>query len=84
MCIKKDGECTTATYQTPPESKKLQFEQDSEDSTGSRLQIVDFNGTSYVFLNPTENMVDLRGKVPQPGYYVFVVQYYQPDYPGMV
>lgn len=26
-------------------------------------------------------MVDLRGKVPQPGYYVFVVHYYQPDYP---
>lgn len=24
----------------------------------------------------------MRGKVPEPGYYTFVLHYYQPDYPG--
>lgn len=27
-------------------------------------------------------MVDVSGKVPRPGTYVFIVHYYQPDYPG--
>lgn len=33
-----------------------------------------------VYLGDT--MIDVRGQVPQEGPYVFIVHYYQPEYPG--
>lgn len=29
-------------------------------------------------------MVDVTGKVPHPGTYIFIVHYYQPVYPGTI
>lgn len=80
VCIRKDGDCVQATFPTPPESKKLQFEQDTQDNFTA--PVITLNTTGYVFLNPQENTVSLQGKVAQPGYYVFIVHYYQPNYPG--
>lgn len=42
---------------------------------------MDFNQT-YVLLNKENEFVDLRGKTPGPGYYTFILHYYQPFYPG--
>lgn len=81
VCIRKDGVCIQSSFPNPPESKKIQFEQDSDENLALQVPVRMLNTTKYVFLNPSENMIDLRGNVPQPGYYVFVVQYYQPDFP---
>lgn len=84
VCIRKDGKCVPSSYRNPPETKKIQFEQDVEGELGkNRPPVKVSNETSYVWLNPAENSVDLKGKVPYPGYYTFVVHYYQPDYPGI-
>lgn len=39
------------------------------------------NQTGLIFLNHADPMIDVRAKVPNPGYYSFVVHYYQPDHP---
>lgn len=42
-----------------------------------------FNKTAgYIYLDDEEPEVTVKGKVAQPGEYVFVIHYYQPDYPG--
>lgn len=82
VCMSKNGVCVQATFRNPPESKKIQFEQEAEGGIPVQAPVVNFNTTSYVYLNPTEKIIDIKGKVPQPGLYVFVVQYYQPDFPG--
>lgn len=40
-------------------------------------------GTSLVYLNHSDPMVDITGQLNYAGYYVFVVHYYQPYYPGI-
>jgi len=40
------------------------------------------NSTGLVYLDQTDSMIDVSGKVPHPGQYVFVVHYYQPNHPG--
>lgn len=40
------------------------------------------NGTVLVYLNHSDPMVDIVGKLRYAGKYVFVVHYYQPLYPG--
>ncbi|XP_018320894.1 laminin subunit alpha [Agrilus planipennis] len=82
VCILKDGNCISSRYPTPPESKKVQFELDA-DVEGNVTRPVHkiSNDSSYIYLEPSDNMIDLHAKVPVPGYYSFVVQYYQPDNP---
>lgn len=79
VCIRKDGICVPATFPSSPETKRIQLEQDVEEHLTTTL-----NGATYVFLNPVNNMTSIRGKVPQPEYYVFVVQYHQPDFPSKI
>lgn len=40
-------------------------------------------GTGLVYLNHSDPMVDITGQLNYAGYYVFVVHYYQPYYPGL-
>lgn len=40
------------------------------------------NITSLVYLNHSDPMVDVTGKLRKAGQYVFVVHYFQPHYPG--
>lgn len=40
------------------------------------------NTTELIYLDKDDPMFDLSGKVPKSGPYVFVVHYYQPDFPG--
>ncbi|KAJ8973563.1 hypothetical protein NQ317_009587 [Molorchus minor] len=82
VCIRKDGECILSTFRNPPETKKIQFEQDVNGEIGkNKPTFVLTNETTYVWLNPSETFIDLKGKVPHPGYYTFIVQYYQPNFP---
>lgn len=85
MCIRKGGTCIQSTYPNPPESKKIQFEQEVDVEGGQKHATYKFsNTTTYILLNHKDDMIDLRGKVPNPGTYIFVVQYFQPDYPGNI
>ncbi|XP_050301015.1 laminin subunit alpha [Anthonomus grandis grandis] len=82
VCIKKNGDCIAGSFRNPPETKKIQFEQEMEGELArNRPPIVLLNNISYISLNKGYTAVDMRGKVPSPGYYSFVLQYHQPDYP---
>lgn len=83
VCIRRDGECLKSMFPSPPESKKLQFEQEVDGGEDQSLPpVIKDNTTSYIYLNGKNPMIDLKGKVTNPGYYMFVVHYYQPDFPG--
>lgn len=76
VCIRKNGTCIPTSFRYPPETKKIQFEE-SNNELSKILQ-----NTTYMFLNPEDDTIDLKGKVPNPGYYTFVVHYYQPNFQG--
>lgn len=82
-CIKKDGKCIQSFYPTPPDTKKIEFKIGNETrvSTTAPKDIFD-NSTSLIILNDEDSIVELPGKVPSPGAYVFIVHFYQPDFPG--
>jgi len=81
-CVKKDNECLPSTFPLPPSSKKVEFEEDNESMVASALPpgIVDPDAV-LVYLG--DSVIDIAGKVPQEGKYVFVVHFYQPDFPGL-
>ncbi|KAG8228153.1 hypothetical protein J437_LFUL002807 [Ladona fulva] len=81
-CVKKDGHCIHTTFPIAPDSKKVEFELGNEDQMATALPpgIAD-NTTGLIFLDHTDAMIDVVGKVPYEGPYVFVVHYYQPDFP---
>ncbi|KAJ8933877.1 hypothetical protein NQ314_013730 [Rhamnusium bicolor] len=84
VCIRKGGNCIPSTFRNPPETKKIQFEQEEEGELGkNRPPIREYNESSYVWLNPSETFIDLKGKVPHVDYYTFIVHYYQPNFPGV-
>jgi hypothetical protein len=68
--------CIPASFRNPPETKKIQFEENNAPLAATLLN------TTYMWLNPNYNTLDLKGKVPSPGYYSFVVHYYQPNFQG--
>lgn len=78
ICISRNGTCIDSSYPNPPDSKLMQFE---NEHIGNHTPYV-LNNRTYINLNPQENVLDIKGQVPNPGYYVFIVQYYQPDFPG--
>lgn len=84
VCIRKDGKCIESKFRNPPETKKIQFETDVEGEIDSHRPPIEEwdNNTAYIWLNPNEKSIDLRGKVPSPGPYTFVLHYYQPHFPG--
>lgn len=82
-CVKKDGKCVQSFYPTPPNTKKVEFKNGNEARLATTLpkDIFD-NTTSLIILDHEDSVVDLVGKVPSPGAYVFIVHFYQPDFPG--
>ncbi|KAK3929045.1 Laminin subunit alpha [Frankliniella fusca] len=81
LCVRKDGECVGANFPTPPDSKKIEPENEDDVST-VRPPMISDNTSSLIYLDYANPSVDVEGKVPGPGQYVFVVHYYQPDHPG--
>ncbi|KAJ9580421.1 hypothetical protein L9F63_024397, partial [Diploptera punctata] len=80
-CVRKDGKCIQALFLTPPDSKKVEFEIGNEQQLAKVLPKVYENNTGLVYLDNSDPMIDVSGKVPHPGPYVFVVHFYQPDHP---
>jgi laminin alpha 3/5 len=61
---------------------QVEFEYGNEQQLAKVLPGVYDNSTGLVYLDQTDSMIDVNGKVPHPGQYVFVVHYYQPNHPG--
>ncbi|XP_012267208.2 laminin subunit alpha [Athalia rosae] len=82
VCVRKDGKCVQGMFPEAPDAKQIEFEADNEalESNSKPTGIYD-NSTRLIYLNNDNTMIDVKAKVPQPGEYVFVVQYYQPDHP---
>lgn len=61
---------------------QVEFESNLEGKMVQELPEGITNGTGLVFLNHSDPMVDITGKLKYAGRYVFIVHYYQPLYPG--
>ncbi|XP_060535680.1 laminin subunit alpha [Cylas formicarius] len=82
VCIRKDGKCIHGSFRNFPESKTISFDQEIEGELGkNRPPVRIFNNETYIWLNEGDKSIDLKGKVNTPGYYTFVLHYYQPDFP---
>lgn len=75
--MRKDGKCISASFRNPPETTKIRFEEITDPIT------INLYNVTYVLLNEHNNTIDLKGKVNAPGYYTFVVHYYQPNFKGI-
>ncbi|XP_057663543.1 laminin subunit alpha [Diorhabda carinulata] len=83
VCIRKNGECIPTTFPNPPETKKIPFDQEIMGEIGkNKPPIKELYNNSYVWLNPSDKSIDIRGKVPFPGDHSFIVHYYQPHSPA--
>lgn len=83
LCIRKNGKCLSSNFPTPPDSKKIEPEGENlEDVSTIRPPMIADNASTLVYLDYQNPTVDVEGNVPEPGQYVFVVHYYQPDHPG--
>lgn len=78
VCIRKNGTCVPSSFRDPPETKKIQFEREID---GELAKNRPANETG-IWLTPSENSLDLKGKVTVPGYYSFILHYYQPNLPS--
>jgi laminin alpha 3/5 len=81
MCVRKNGKCVQGLFPGAADAKKIEFETSSviQEASQQPSDIYD-NATKLIYLDDGD-MVDIRAKVSQPGDYVFVIQYYQPDHP---
>lgn len=82
VCVRKNGKCVQGKFPGSADAKKVEFE-----ATNEALEVLSLpsgiydNSTKLIYLNNDGTMLDVKTKVPEPGEYVFVVQYYQPDHP---
>ncbi|CAG0878725.1 unnamed protein product [Darwinula stevensoni] len=84
MCTRRMGQCAPTRFVNPPrgESVKVEFESGNEDKMSKVMPPgIQDGSTGLIYLDHQDAMVDITGKVPNPGYYVFLVHYYQPQYP---
>ncbi|EFN79905.1 laminin subunit alpha [Harpegnathos saltator] len=80
ICVRKNGKCVQGLF-PDADAKKIEFETAGVLEAEYRPPDIYDNTTKLIYLGGNSNSVDIRAKVPQPGDYVFVMQYYQPDHP---
>ncbi|XP_017779043.1 PREDICTED: laminin subunit alpha isoform X2 [Nicrophorus vespilloides] len=80
VCIMKDGECTQSSFIDPQESKKIIFKKEAIVHDGKEKMTVSIANTTYVYMNHDDKVIDVRSKVPSPGFYSFIVHYHQPEF----
>ena len=62
---------------------QVEFESNQLGKTAQWLPLMSNNETVLVYLNQSEPMVDITGSLREAGDYIFVVHYYQPNFPGV-
>ena len=79
QCVRKNGVCIAADFpNAPDESVVIPF--NNQDSNDKPEGIID-DDSNPLYVDANIPIPDLEGKVPAPGLYVLVAQYYQPDKP---
>ncbi|XP_014209765.1 laminin subunit alpha isoform X2 [Copidosoma floridanum] len=78
VCVRKSGKCVQGIFPEAPEAKRIQLESSPEVPTPDGIYDT---SSKFVHLSEHDPVKETPAKVPHPGDYVFVVQYYQPDYP---
>ena len=78
-CVRLDGKCIQGSFPGAADAKKFEFE--TETNLGETPLGIFDKTSKFIYLNGDNTMIDIHAKVPYPGPYIFVVQYYQPDYP---
>jgi laminin alpha 3/5 len=82
VCVMKNGACVEATFTLPPNSKKIEFEVDQEERVAvENIPEISTNGTKTIFINKDTTSVQFGGKAHEPGRYVIIVGYFQPNHP---
>ncbi|XP_046433556.1 laminin subunit alpha [Neodiprion fabricii] len=82
VCVRKGGKCVQGIFPEASDAKHIEFEVGNEIlEVGSRPPGIYDNSTKLIYLSNNNTMIDIKAKVPLPGEYVFVVQYFQPDHP---
>lgn len=79
VCVTKDGACIESTFWPVPDSKKVEFAQFKEPTESSPVALPN-NGTQLVYLGPGSSTVEVKTKVGDPGRYVILVKYNQPNH----
>ena len=83
VCVRKNGKCVQGIFPGAADAKKVEFETNNEVlETGSLPPGIYDNTTKLIHLNNDDAGIDIHTKVSQPGEYIFIVHYYQPDHPG--
>ncbi|XP_014485447.1 PREDICTED: laminin subunit alpha isoform X2 [Dinoponera quadriceps] len=80
ICVRKNSKCVQGLF-PDADAKKIEFEIPGVLEAKYRPPGIYDNATKLIYLGGDSNSVDIRAKVPQPGEYIFVMQYYQPDHP---
>lgn len=82
-CVLREGECQGLPFPAFSPAAKVEFEsaEDAMVATDLPTTLKD-NGTSLVLLDHRNSMVTLNDTVPEPGPYVLVAHYFQPDHPA--
>lgn len=78
-CVRKNGKCVQGSFPGAADAKKIEFE--SELNPGITPNWISDKNSKFIYLSRDNPMADIHAKVPYPGPYIFVVQYYQPDHP---
>ncbi|KAJ8668735.1 hypothetical protein QAD02_010398 [Eretmocerus hayati] len=82
VCVRKDGRCVQGIFPETPNAKKIELEQNNQIlEVASTPHGVYDNSSKFIYLNDKDATIDVPAKVARAGVYVFVVQYYQPDFP---
>ena len=83
-CVRKNGECSKSEFPNPPEdSMIIPFNGGEADSAAKPAGIMD-DDTTLLYVDEFNPITDISGRVPKPGLYVLVAQYYQPDKPSKI
>ncbi|XP_015117099.1 laminin subunit alpha [Diachasma alloeum] len=82
VCVRNNGKCVQGMFPGAADAKKVEFEttNEAQDLDPRPTGIYD-SATKLIYLGDSEAVVNIETKVPSPGDYVFVIQYYQPDHP---
>jgi laminin, alpha 3/5 len=82
VCISKNGVCVESKFSAAPDSKKIEFESEQEERIAvENLPDIFSNNTKVIYLNKDSQSVLVSSKVSEPGRYVILVKYYQPNHP---
>ena len=82
VCVSRNNKCVESTFLAAPDSKKIEFESEQEERVVVNLPEFASNNTKVIYLSEKDSKtVQISSKVSEPGRYVAIVKYYQPDNP---